>query len=166
MLTNSSNTDNTLSTLFDTIWNSLDDILACVGVFLASRMVASTLHWCALSYFNLSPYSAQVIHFVFIGAMLLFLISHLIGSSTAVSLFSGFSIGFGYAMQPYIISILAGATFRSTGMFPAKCDIRIHDKIYTLDHIGMLYVCVVSKDGFITYFPNSTLSESAVGVKS
>jgi small-conductance mechanosensitive channel len=163
-MSNSTLGDHTLTTLFEKVWSSLDDILACVGVLLVSRILANSLHWCAKSYFELSIYSAQAIHFGFLFVVFMFLISHLIGSSTAVSLFSGFSIGFGYAMQPYIMSLLAGATFRSTDMFRKGDSVRIDDQIYILDHIGLLYVCV-KKDNFVTYFPNAKLSSSAVGIR-
>jgi small-conductance mechanosensitive channel len=164
MMSNSSTVNHTLTNLFDKVWGSLDDILACVGVFLVARIFANSLHWCAKSYFKLSVYSAQALHFGFIFVVFMFLISHLIGATTAVSLFSGFSIGFGYAMQPYIMSLLAGATFRSTDMFRKGDTVNILNNTYVLRHIGLLYVCV-EKGDFITYFPNSTLSSSAVGIR-
>ena len=96
----------------------------------------------------------------------IFLVGHLIGSDTATSLFSGFSIGFGYAMQPYIVSLLAGATFRSSSMFRAKDSLQINGQDYVLDHVGLLYLCATSSDGYKTYFPNSMLAGTPVGVKS
>jgi small-conductance mechanosensitive channel len=153
-----------LDILLTTVWHSLDDIFVCVGFFLAANVVASSVQWSLLNYFRSSHYTAQITHFGFLFMVFIFLVGHLIGSDTATSLFSGFSIGFGYAMQPYIVSLLAGATFRSGSMFRAKDLLRINGQDYTLEHTGLLYLCA-SSDGYKTYFPNSMLAGTPIGVK-
>lgn len=153
-----------LDTLLTTVWHSLDDILVCVGVFIISQVFSSYCSWTLQTYFQCSHYTSQGVHFAILFTVFIFLVGHLIGSSTATSLFSGFSIGLGYAMQPYIVSLLAGATFRSTGMFRAGDQVTINGSAYTLEHIGLIYVCVRDKD-FCVYFPNSMLSGTPVGVK-
>jgi len=154
-----------LSTLLSTVWSSLDDIFVCVGVALAATVVASSTQWCLLNYFKCTHYVAQVFHFIFLFMVVVFLISHLIGDSVASSLFSGFFIGFGYAMQPYIVSLLAGATFQSGSMFGPHDSLKIDGVDYVVEHIGLLYLCLSSNDGYKTYFPNAVLTSMSIAVK-
>tara|TARA_B110000046_G_scaffold176855_1_gene202987 strand:+ start:51 stop:548 length:498 start_codon:yes stop_codon:yes gene_type:complete len=155
-------------TLLLTIWYSLDDIFVCVGFFLLAKVLAEYTHWCLYQYFRTSPYTAQAFHFAFLFAIFVFLVGHLLGESVTTSLLSGFSIGFGYAMQPYIVSLLRGAAFRSGVVFPKddseKITIRINDEEFQLDHIGLLHVCVTA-NGFKTYFPNSYLGSTPISIK-
>lgn len=154
-----------LDLLLNTIWTSLDDILVCAGMFIIAQVFSSYCSWSLQTYFRCSHYLSQTTHFVIMFMVFIFLVGHLIGSDTATSLFSGFSIGLGYAMQPYIVSLLAGATFRSTGMFKPGDNIRIQGGEYRLEHIGLIYVCGSDESGYQIYFPNSMLSGTAVGVK-
>jgi len=154
-----------LDTLLTTIWHSLDDIFVCVGVFLVARVLASAVSSSLSGYFRTSRYISEIAHFGIVFVSVVFLVNHLIGASTARSIFGGFSIGFGYAMQPYIVSIIAGASFRSGAMFRAKDTIKIGGDVYTVDHVGLLYLCA-SKDDFKTYFPNSLLVQSSIGIKT
>ena len=152
-------------TLLSTVWHSLDDILVCIGVFIIVKVFSSYSSWCLKTYFHCSHYTSQTVQFGILFFILIFLVGHLIGSDTATSLFSGFSIGLGYAMQPYIVSLLAGATFRSTSMFKHGDQIRIQNENYVLEHIGLIYVCVLDSENYKVYFPNSMLSGISVGVK-
>jgi len=155
-----------LDILLHSIWTSMDDILVCVGMFIVAQVFSGYCSWSLHTYFQCTPYTSQTVHFTIMFMVFIFLVGHLIGSSTATSLFSGFSIGLGYAMQPYIVSLLAGATFRSTGMFKHGDNIRVNGSEYVLDHVGLIYVCVSAKDGYKVYFPNSMLSCTSVGVKT
>jgi small-conductance mechanosensitive channel len=156
---------NSLDTLLTTVWYSLDDIFVCVGVFLAARVLATAIRSSLRDYFKCGHYISEISHFAILFVVIIFLVGHLIGTGTANSLFGGFSIGFGYAMQPYIVSLLAGATFRSGAMFKTKDVIQINGFDYVVDHVGLLYVCA-TRDGYKTYFPNSLMVQSPVGVKS
>jgi len=154
-----------LDMLLSTVWHSLDDIFVCIGFFLTSQVIANSVRWSLLNYFKCSHYTSQIFHFGFLFLVFIFLVGHLIGSSTATSLFSGFSIGFGYAMQPYIVSLLAGASFRSGSMFRANDLLRINGEDYVLEHVGLLYLCA-SSGGYKTYFPNSMLTQTPIAVKA
>ena len=154
-----------LDILLNSIWTSLDDILVCVGMFIVAQVFSGYCSWSLQTYFHCSHYISQSIHFIILFMVFIFLVGHLIGSDTATSLFSGFSIGLGYAMQPYIVSLLAGATFRSTGMFKAGDKLRIQGGEYELEHIGLIYVCASDSTGYSVYFPNAVLARNSVGVK-
>lgn len=84
--------------------------------------------------------------------VMVYLSSHLIGEQTAVSLFSGFSIGIGYAMQPYITSFVSSATMKAMFILKKGDTLKFDDKEYEVHHVGLLYVC--AKHGkYSTYFP-------------
>ena len=68
------------------------------------------------------------------------------------SILGGFSIGIGYALQPYIISFLAGSTLRMT-LVKGKVILFNGQKL-TVEHLGLLYVCA-KHDGIKTYIPNA-----------
>ena len=158
-----------LSLLMSTIWYSLDDLFVVLGVFLAINVVARSAGWCLRNYWETSYYVAQTLHFGLLFVVGIFLIGHLIGADVATQMFSGFSIGIGYAMQPYIVSFLAGATFKGGSIFSSRSGeqvvLEINGNEYVLDHIGLLYLCATSSNGFRTYFPNSMLASTPVSVK-
>ena len=165
---NLDNTDDISSTsfieLFSKIWNSLDDILVCLGVFLVVQVFSSRLNHCLLNYFDMSAYIAQSAQFLFLFSTIIFLISHLLGSSVAVSLFSGFSIGLGYALQPYIVSLLAGGTLRMSNIIRRGDTLIIEEKSLVVDHVGLLYIST-KKDKVITYFPSAMLSSRPFSIQ-
>ena len=99
-----------LFSLFERIWYSLDDIFVCFGVFLVATQLAKSTYGCMRNYFRLSFYVSQATHFALLFTAVIFLIGHLVGSETAISFLGGLSIGLGYALQPYIVSLLAGGT--------------------------------------------------------
>lgn len=95
------------------------------------------------------------------GAILIFLLGHLLGERVAVSLFGGFSVGLGYAMQPYIVSLLSGATYYSSSMIREGDQILLDDKKYVVIDNGILYICAKdSKDNIVVYLPNSMFESS------
>ncbi len=149
--------------LFETIWFSLDDVLVCVGVFIVAHLVSNSIFNCLKHYFKWSSFVAEASKFVILFTTIVFLVSHLVGGTTATSLFGGFSIGFGYAMQPYIMSLLAGGTFRSSGMLQRGDVLKVGESVLVVDHVGLLFV-TAKKDKFTTYFPSSTLAAQPFSV--
>lgn len=149
--------------LFERIWYSLDDLLVSLGVFLIACQVSVFLHYCLRVYFQSSAYVSQAAHFVFLFTIFVFLISHLIGMSTAESLFGGFSIGFGYAMQPYIVSFVAGGTFVVTQIIRSGDQLTLNDKTVTVHHVGLLYVAAKNEKTTM-YFPTAMLARTPFSV--
>jgi small-conductance mechanosensitive channel len=143
--------------LVNNIWNSLDDILVCVGVFLVTHIFASGLRQILRVYFHLGAWISQSAQFLVLFSVLVFLAGHLLGVDTAISLFSGFSIGLGYALQPYIISLLAGGTLYASGLLRRGDRLHINDNTMVVESIGLLYVSA-KNDKLTTYLPNAMLS--------
>lgn len=156
-------TDISLLRLVERIWYSLDDILVSLGIFLVSGQVSIFIHFCLRYYFQTSAYVSQAAHFMFQFTVFVFLLSHLVGMSTADSLFGGFSIGIGYAMQPYIVSLVAGATLLLSRMIQSGDQLTIRGETVQVDHVGLLYVAA-KQDKSFTYFPNAMLAQSSFTV--
>tara|TARA_B110000285_G_scaffold177566_2_gene199479 strand:- start:8588 stop:9070 length:483 start_codon:yes stop_codon:yes gene_type:complete len=140
--------------LLQSIWLSLDDIFICLGAFVVARVFAGAIYWCLHSYFDIDAYESELVQFGFLGIVVVFLISHLFGETAVTSILGGFSIGIGYALQPYIISFLAGSTLRATNTLTQGKIILFNNQKLTVEHLGLLYVCA-KHDGTKTYIPNS-----------
>jgi small-conductance mechanosensitive channel len=149
--------------LVNNIWNSLDDILVCAGVFLVAHIFAGQLRRMLSVYFRLGAWVSQSAQFVFLFSVMVFLAGHLLGVGTAVSLFSGFSIGLGYALQPYIISLLAGGTLYASGVLRRGDRLHINDSTMVVESIGLLYVSA-KNDKLTTYLPNAMLSRTPFSI--
>ena len=153
--------DSSFTHLFTKIWSSLDDILLCFGVLLVSVPFFFACSKGMHQYFKCSIYLSQLSNFVAVGGVLIFLLGHLLGDQVAVSLFGGFSVGLGYAMQPYIVSLLSGATYYSSSMISEGDQILLDNKKYVVIDNGILYICAKdSKDNTVVYLPNSMFESS------
>ena len=147
--------------LFTTIWSSLDDILLSFGILLVSIPFFFTCSKGLHQYFKCSIYISQLFNFVAVGGVLIFLLGHLLGEQVAVSLFGGFSVGLGYAMQPYIVSLLSGATYYSSSMISEGDQIVVDNQKFIVIDNGILYICAKdSKDNTVVYIPNSMFENS------
>ena len=153
-----------LFSLFERIWNSLDDIFVCFGMFLVATQLANSTYSCMRNYFRLSFYVSQATHFALLSTFCIFLIGHLVGSETAISFLGGLSIGLGYALQPYIVSLLAGGTLLSMETIRVGDELRIGKESATVEHVGLLYV-TTKQDTFKTYFPNAMLAQTPFSVR-
>jgi len=148
--------DNTFTKLFTTVWTSLDDILLCAGILLVSVPLLTSCSHGIHSYFKYSVYVSQSINFLSILVVLVFLLGHLMGEKVAVSLFGGFSVGVGYALQPYIVSLLSGATYYSSNMISEGDEIVVDKKRYRVIDNGILYICAKDMgEDIVVYLPNS-----------
>lgn len=145
---------NSFETLFSNIWESLDDVFICVTTVIVLRLLSKWLYWCMRSYFDLTTYVSDIIDFMFMATFSVFILIHLFGSDVAVSLFSGFSIGMGYAFQPYIISLFTGLYSQSQGMVIPGDQIVMNGKIVTVDSVSLLHICVRG-EGMLTYVPHA-----------
>tara|TARA_B100000795_G_scaffold58599_1_gene38995 strand:- start:4274 stop:4762 length:489 start_codon:yes stop_codon:yes gene_type:complete len=150
--------------LLQSIWFSLDDIFICLCAFVVARVVAGAIYWCLNSYFDIDAYECELVQFIFLGIVVVFLISHLFGETAVTSILGGFSIGIGYALQPYIISFLAGSTLRATNTLTKGKIIIFNEQKLTVEHLGLLYVCA-THDGIKTYIPNAYFQSAPLSVE-
>jgi len=150
--------------LLQNIWLSLDDIFICLGAFIVARVFASAIYWCLHSYFDIDIYESELVQFVFLGIVVVFLISHLFGETAVTSILGGFSIGLGYALQPYIISLFVGSTLRATNTLTKGNVILFKNQKLTIEKMGLLYVCACG-NGIRTYIPNAYFQSSPLSIE-
>lgn len=141
-------------TLFLNIWASLDDVFICVTMAIVLRVISQWLYWCLASYFHLSTYLSDSINFLFLGTTSVFLLNHLFGPEIAVALFSGLTIGMGYAFQPYIISLFTGLYNKSSGLVQKGDRILFNNKTVRVTSVTLLHVIVSGEVGDI-YIPHA-----------
>jgi len=154
-------TSSSFQILFTSIWNSLDDILLCIGMFMIARIIAKSLKWSLHEYFDTSKFISQMVEFLFMAIVNIFLISHLCNQAILQALFGGVSIGIGYAFQPYIISFFTGMMIRAENVFGKNDQITVQGQSGEVEHIGMFYVHL--KDG--SYVPNAIFQSAIFSVK-
>ena len=149
--------------IFTNIAASMDDLFIGATSFIVLRVLSSWLYWCMHSYFRLSAYISEVVNFILWLVLSVFIINHLFGSEVSTSLFQGFSIGMGYAFQPYIVSMFTGLC---NGFMIKKGDIILYNnKEVVVSKLTLFYVTVKSGD-FISYIPHRVFSSSPLHVKS
>ena len=153
-------TSTSFQSLFENIWNSLDDILLCIGMFMISRIIAKCLKWSLHEYFDTTKFVSQLVEFTFMTIVNIFLLSHLCSPGILQALFGGVSIGIGYAFQPYIISFFTGMMIRTEHVFQKGDQITVQGQSGQVEHIGMFYVHL--KDG--SCVPNAIFQSSMFNV--
>tara|TARA_B110000008_G_C16793240_1_gene493517 strand:+ start:61 stop:537 length:477 start_codon:yes stop_codon:yes gene_type:complete len=152
---------NSFTSLFSNIWESLDDVFICVTVAIVLQLLSKWLHWCLHSYFRLTTYVSDVVDFLFVATFTTFLLIHLFGPDIAISLFSGFSIGMGYAFQPFIISLFSGVY--SQARISRGDKILLNNKPMTVEAVSLLHICV--RDGpMVTYVPHAFFQTSPLTI--
>ena len=151
--------------LFTSIWNTLDDILLCLAVFLVALYVSKQLAWVIHLYFGWGMFSAQISQSLFLGCVIIFLLTHLLGTATATTLFGGLSIGVGYALQPYIIAFYTGIMIRSENTLKPGDRIRVKGQVFNVSYVGMFYVRCLDNTGFEIQFPNTMFSSTPFAVQ-
>ena len=148
--------ESTFTKLFTTVWTSLDDIFLCVGILLVSFPLLGSCSASIHHYFKYSMYVSQAVHFITVGIVVAFLLGHLVGEKVSISLFGGFSVGVGYALQPYIVSLLSGAAYYSSNIITEGDEIMIDKKKYKVIENGILYICAKDMtENMVVYLPNS-----------
>jgi len=154
-MTSLNETDLPFTIVFNSIWYSLDDFFISIGIILVSVPIITAIGDATQHYFRYSLWLSQAITFVLIATVFLFLLGQAAGEESTVSMLQGFALGVGYALQPYIVSLLSGATYFSTGMVVAGDQILIEKEEYKIISNGVLYIEAenITKN-LIVYVPN------------
>lgn len=149
--------------LFTTLATSLDDIFIAASTFVVLRVLSSWLYWCMHTYFRLSAYISEVVNFGMWFVLTVFVLNHLFGAELSTSLFSGFSIGMGYAFQPYIVSLFTGLC--NGFMIRAGDTIMLDGRPMVVRKLTLFYVAVASGES-TTYLPHAYFASRPLVVQS
>jgi len=152
-----------VETLFMNLAASLDDIFIAAATFVVLRVVSTWLYWCMHSYFRLSAYVSEVANFGLWLVLTVMVIHHLFGPDISTSLFSGFSIGMGYAFQPYIVSMFTGIC---NGFMIRTGDTILFNKQPVIVQKLTLFYVAVSTGEYTTYVPHAYFAKAPLSVKS
>jgi len=152
-----------IESLFTKLAESLDDIFIAAATFIVLRVVSSWLYWCIFAYFRLSAYVAEVTNFLLWLVLSVFILNHVFGTEISTSLFSGFSIGMGYAFQPYIVSLFTGLC--NGFMIKTGDTIMLDDKPVRVIKLTLFYVAV-SAEGYTTFLPHAYFASRPLQVKT
>ena len=145
------------------VFNSIDDIFISAALFLLMRVLSNWVYWCMNSYFRVSVYVSDIINFGLWFVLIVLVSNHLFGTEISTSLFSGFSIGMGYAFQPYIVSMFTGVF---TGFMVREGDtILFEGNSVIVKKISLFHVSVSSGE-YIQYIPHAYFTKSPLIIKS
>jgi hypothetical protein len=144
----------------NTVWGKLDDFVLFISIILISVPIILKIGPVVQNYFKYSLWTGQMITFSLLTSVFLFLFSRVAGETSAVSILQGFALGVGYALQPYIVSLLSGATYFATGMISSDDIIVINEKEYIIVSNGVLYIEAIDIIKNIRIFiPNNFFNE-------
>mgnify|MGYP006102986467 CR=1 FL=1 len=152
---------------FHKIWNSIDEFFLCVGMIIITVPIVMTISSTSQHYFRFSLWTAQMLIFLSLSTLFLYLLSSVAGESTSVSMLQGFALGVGYALQPYIVSLLSGTTFFSTGMLSTNDIIIVDGSEYTIVSNGILFLEAKHNLKDLTiYIPNNFFNSRYIKKKN
>lgn len=148
------------------VWTSLDDVLLCVGALLVAVTLSKYVHWTLSEYFVTSSFVAQLAHVFILGGAAVSILSHLFGDGVSKTIFGGFSIGVGYAMQPYVVSIITGCMLRGSDMLTAGQRVVLSDKTFKVKDVGLYYTTLAPTEtpAATTYVPNTVFQSGTFSV--
>jgi len=141
--------------------NSMDDIFISGALFILMRVLTNWVYWCMHAYFRASVYASDVVNFGLWFVLVVLVANHLFGTEISTSLFSGFSIGMGYAFQPYIVSMFTGVF---TGFMLHEGDtILFEGNSVKVTKITLFHVAVSSGE-YVSYIPHAYFSKAPLSI--
>lgn len=155
---------NVFSSMFDTIWMTIDDVLVSVALLLITFAITERLYVFLRKYLTINMFVSQGINFAITLMVVLLVIQHLFGMQTYASLIGGVSIGIGYALQPYIIGLFNGMMLQSKEPFSVGCKIEFEQVKGKVTEIGLFYTFICSEDDKKIVIPNQMFHQGMVTV--
>ena len=155
-----------LETFVLRVWTSLDDVLLCIAALLLAVTISKYIHWILSEYFATSSFAAQLAHVLVLGGAAVSILTHLFGDGVSSTIFGGFSIGVGYAMQPYVVSIVTGCMLRGSEMLSVGQRVSLSDKTFKVRDVGLYYTTLepTESPGITTYVPNTAFQSTTFSV--
>ena len=148
------------------IWDSIDDIFISVGLLLLTTILSKHLYFFMNDYLILGHFTAQLTQVGLFFAVVVLVVQHLFGAATSSAILGGFSIGFGYALQPYIIALFNGFVLRQGINNHQWLEIPnvLPQKRMKIKYIGMFHTCLDETDAGNFFVSNSLLTGHPFGI--
>ena len=144
------------------IWDSIDDVFIAVGLLLVTTILSTHIYFFLNDYLILGHFPAQLSQVGLFFAVVVLIVQHLFGTMTASSIFGGFSIGFGYALQPYIIALFNGIVLRGVQGINNNVELDIPGvlaKKRKVKYVGMFHTCLEYENG--QYFVSNNIFQQS-----
>ena len=155
---------NVFSSMFDTIWVTIDDVLVSVALLLVTFAFTERLYVFLKQYLEVNMFVSQGVNFIITLLVVLMVIQHMFGYQTYNSLIGGISIGIGYALQPYIIGLFSGMMMQSKEPFTKGSTIRFNNVEGVVKEVGLFYTYVYTNDNKRIVVPNQLFHQGAVTI--
>lgn len=143
----------------------IDDVLVAVIVLTVGNIIGHTVHHVLFSMLRYPKMFADIIttswRFFLMGLCLY----QVIGLGSVEHFVGGFSIGIGYALQPYIVSIFNGLTLFSGSVVKTGTVVRFDksEDWYKVKHVGLFFTTlemISQGEKIMRVIPNSKMMNS------
>lgn len=144
----------------------VDDIFVAIIVLTLGNVVGHGVHHVLYNMLQYPKMMADVITTSWRFFLLGLCLYQVIGMGSVQHFINGFSIGIGYALQPYIISIFNGFTLYSGNVLRKKVEVRLNkdEDFYRVESVGLFFTTLRRGD-LLRIVPNSKMM-STIEIRS
>lgn len=138
-----------LSFLAENVWESVDDILVGILVLSFGQVLAHGTHYVLGDLLRYPMFLVDLICTSWRFFLFAVCLYQIIGVGAVQHFVGGFSIGIGYALQPYIVSMFNGAALFGGGLVKEKKLVKFKkDGTYMrVEHVGLFFTELKDIDG-------------------
>lgn len=149
------------------MWENADDVLVSIILIIIGNVIASIIYYFTKEFLKTGVLFAQIVKITFQLFIIVICVVQVIGEDVVSHFTGGISIGLGYALQPYIISIFNGLMVHNDhDVVPKKTRISLPSEGITnayVESIG-LFNTVLKENGDTIIISNSTLTRGALRI--
>ena len=147
--------------------NNIDDVFVSIIIIVIGNKLASYMYEFLKDFLKVNILTSQILKITVQLFIIVLCVVQLIGSEVVNNFTGGISIGLGYALQPYIISIFNGLMVHNDhDVVPKKTRISLPSEGITnayVESIG-LFNTVLKENGDTIIISNSTLTRGALRI--
>lgn len=149
------------------MWENADDVLVSIILIIIGNVIASIIYYFTKEFLKTGVLFAQIVKITFQLFIIVICVVQVIGEDVVSHFTGGISIGLGYALQPYIISIFNGLMVHNDhDVVPKQTRISLPAEGITnayVESIG-LFNTVLKENNDTIIISNSTLTRGALRI--
>ena len=153
------------------LWENLDDVFVSILIIVIGNQIAHLLYKFTKDFLKLGILPAQTIKIVLQACVFVVILLHILGDDVVRSFTGGISIGIGYDLQPYIISIFNGLMIHNDDII-IPGDNKSYGSIISIpsmnlinvkiDSVGLFNTLLINNKNEKILLSNSTLMRSSI----
>ena len=153
------------------LWENLDDVFVSILIIVIGNQIAHLLYKFTKDFLKLGILPAQTIKIVLQAFVFVVILLQILGDDVVRSFTGGISIGIGYALQPYIISIFNGLMIHNDDII-IPGDNKSYGSIISIpsmnlinvkiDSVGLFNTLLINNKNEKILLSNSTLMRSSI----